>query len=74
MRMSGVDVGENSRLDEVAVCIVASGQTISAAGERGAVFLLADVDVAHDLFDGVGVDHRADVRFRIRAVADAQAP
>ena len=49
MRMSGRDVGEDGRLDEIAVRVIALRQTVAAARERCAVFVLADLDVAHDL-------------------------
>ena len=52
--------------------VLAFGQMMTAAGERGAVFILADIDVAHDLFDGVFVDDRAHVDFWIGAVANTQ--
>jgi hypothetical protein len=35
-------------------------QAMAAAGERGAVFVLADLDVAHDLVCGFRVDYRTD--------------
>ena len=46
---------------------------MTAAGERGPIIMLANVDVVHDLVHGVFVDNRADFHFRIGAVADAQS-
>ncbi len=45
---------------------------LAAAGERRTVFVLADIDVTHDLFDGVGINYRPHVSLRIHAVAYTQ--
>src|SRR5258707_9468820 len=44
-----------------------------SASEAGAVFMLADVDIAHDFVYGFRVYHRAYFDFWIGAVADAQS-
>ncbi len=66
-------VREHGRLDEPAFRVIAFRQSVSAAGERGLVVVLADLDVAEDLLHRVFVDNRADLGFRIEPVADAQA-
>src|SRR5437660_1084757 len=53
------------------MCVITFVQMMAAASERGAVFILADIDVAHDLLHGGFVDYRSHVDLRIGAVADA---
>ncbi len=45
-------IGEDRGLDEEAVPVFAFGQMMSTASEGGAVFVLSDVNVAHDLVHG----------------------
>ena len=65
------DVGEDGRLVKEAVRVRAGRQPLAAARERRA-FLLADLDVAHDLLELLLADRRAHLRRRVEAIADAQ--
>src|SRR5258706_7963645 len=69
----GSHIGEDSRLDEEAARVFAFGQMMPSASEGGAVFMLADVDIAHDFVNGFRVYHRAYFDFWIGPVADAQS-
>ena len=51
--------------------IFAFRQTVSAAGEFGAVPVLPDVDVTQNFVYGLLVDDRPHLSFRIRPIADA---
>ena len=70
----GSHVGENGGLDVKPARVFAPRQTLAAASERGAVFLLANLDVLHDFLDGVSINHRANVSLRIGAIAYPQGP
>src|SRR6185436_17036209 len=65
-------VGEHGWLDKIPARIIALGQAFTAAGERSAVFILPDVDVAHDFFHGIGVDYRAHISSGVSAVTDPE--
>src|SRR5207247_4517760 len=56
----------------ISMCVIAFVQMMAAASERRVIFILADIDVAHDLLHGGLVDYRSYIDFRIGAVAYAQ--
>src|SRR5262249_36790560 len=66
------DVGEDRRLDEIAVTVFAFIQSGAAQMQRRAVLILADLDVIKNLLDRLFVDHRPDLYVLVQPVTDAQ--
>src|SRR5882672_1111024 len=61
-------VGEYGWFNKIAASVVTSRQTFATAGERRAIFILANVDVIHDLVDGIAINNRSDVGLWIGAI------